>query len=94
VKFEHNPFNCRTLGATIGQIDLRVWGPRCTWFAADKSPDIDAIHYCLPHFKPECSECEWGQKVGQYFALFDSPVINREGLVERSVRIIHATPWF
>jgi len=35
--------NCRTLGAPIGQMDLRVGGHSCTGSAAG----ISAIHYCF-----------------------------------------------
>jgi len=45
--------------------------------AAGESPDIDAMQYCFrflsscPIFKSEHSECEWGRKTGQNFALCD-----------------------
>jgi len=40
-------FNCSTLWAIFKQMFFSVGGLRCTWSAADESPDISAIHYCF-----------------------------------------------
>jgi len=71
--------NCLTLGAPIGQMDLRVGGPTCKRYAANDSSVIGAIHIVLNFwffghiFKSARLEYELGRKTGQNFA-FVPPV--------------------
>jgi len=82
--------NCRTVGAPIGQMDLRVGGLSCTGSATDESQTLLFCHIFLNQSAGNAS----GPKNGTKVRTFWPPVKNWGELVGISIRIIRATHRF
>jgi len=91
--------NCRTLGAPIGQMDLRIRGPGCMVLRQMKAQTsmlygVVLDIWIFAPFLNQSARSAIGVENRCKFSNFLTPMKAKGGLVEWSVRIIRATPRF